>query len=91
MQRSEVVTPIPAEQELEMAVEEVTGKPFPGEPEDRLEALKKRVRHLESEVNLLTRGDLTPYDEDELKRLRDELDEAKKQQAEWQAQHESRN
>src|SRR5579859_1278147 len=84
-------SPLPPE-ELEMAVEEITGKPFPGNSEERTQALKNRICYLETQLRNL---------EDEKNRLRSfretraklsgELAEAKKQLAEWQTQHEGRN
>jgi len=76
----------PPPEELEMAVEEMTGKPFPGKPEERVEALKRRIDYLSCRIL-----SLDPADQDLLKRYSQELAEAKKQLTEWQAQHKGRN
>src|SRR5579859_456204 len=75
--------PSPPE-ELEMAVEEVTGKPFPGNSEERTQALKNRICYLETQLRNLG-------DEETRSKFSAELAEAKKQLAEWQAQHKGRN
>ena len=43
----------PPEEELEMAVEDLTGKDTPGSPEQRIEALKKRIEYLKEQMQCL--------------------------------------
>lgn len=81
-----------------MAVEEVTGRPFPGKPEERVGALKARISYLESHItSMRERGpaggpiNFKESDREVFERYQRELAEAKLQLSQWKAQHEGRN
>jgi len=76
--------PEPPIEELEMAAEELLGEDTPGTPEDRIEALKKRVAYLE--------GHLREAEDDQvIASFKKDLTAAQQQLARLQAVHESRN
>jgi hypothetical protein len=86
---------IPPE-ELEMAVEEATGKPVAGDPEDRLKAIEKRVAYLQQQcqdvLNSQADGKLSEATSQALlDETRRDLNEAKRQLTAWRAQHQGRN
>jgi hypothetical protein len=79
----------PPPEELEMAVEEMTGKPFPGKPEERIEALQKRIDYLRSQLDELSRAGAREFAA--ASKITQDLAEARRQLSEFQAQHEGRN
>jgi hypothetical protein len=86
---------IPPE-ELEMVVEEPTGKPTAGAPEDRIKALEQRIAYLQQEIRdyiiLEEGGQSTVGETDKIFASRGKvLEEAKHQLAAWRAQHLGRN
>jgi hypothetical protein len=86
---------IPPE-ELELVVEESTGKPLSGTAEDRIKALEQRIAYLQQELRdyiiLEEEGQSTEQETDKLIASRGKvLEEAKRQLAAWRAQHQGRN
>ena len=77
--------PMPRE-EIETGVEESLGHPLPGPASERLTAITKRIEYLEDQIQRATNNGLEIPD-----RVRNDLTEARKQLAEWQAQKEGRN
>jgi hypothetical protein len=73
-------------EELEMATEEMTGHPFPGKPDERIEAIKKRIAYLENQKSAAEERMDRSFES-----LAKDLAEARKQLSEWQAQHKGRN
>lgn len=81
----------PSPEDLEMAVEELTGKPTAGNPAERIEALKKRIIFLEAERRTALDR---PDDVDRAEWLaanQQDLDNARRQLADFKAQHDGRN
>lgn len=86
----------PPEEELEMATEEITGKPFSGKPDERVVALEKRVNYLEGLLSgYSVRSDpqesWSVFDRDAHRTIQKDLAEARKQLVAWKTQHEGRN
>jgi hypothetical protein len=79
----------PPPEELEMAVEEQVGHAMPGIPAERIDALTKRIEYINQQI-VIAAG-MTNRQDDELKRLNNELAAAKQQLEHWKIQHEGRN
>ena len=93
--------PEPPEEELEMAVEEATGKDTPGSPAERIEALKKRIAYLEQQLAaLIHHADVNPVNQGAIldqadigaiSHVQKDLTNARSQLIYWRALHEGRN
>ena len=70
-----------------MAAEELTGRPTPGLPADRIDALTKRIAYLERQKASF----LQQESQDGLDAITRDLAEARRQLLEWQHQNENRN
>ena len=84
----------PPPEELEMAVEEMMGRPFPGKPEERIDAIKKRIAYLHGLLLEITGRNphaMSKIDSEMYSKTLEELANAKLQLQDWQAQHEGRN
>ena len=86
--------PEPPPEDIEMAVEEALGHPLPGNPAERIAAMKKRITYLVDQ----RRGVIEACEEDPeadydslLQRNAAELAEARHQLQEWQLQEKGRN
>ena len=79
----------PPDEELEMAAEELLGRPTAGNPVDRLAAIQKRIVYLQEQRKRLLSGD--DVSEDALIANGRDLAEAHRQIKEWKAQYEGRN
>ena len=79
----------PPEEELEMAVEELTGRPIPGTPAERIEALTKRVVYLQNQLRELDAAGAREFTG--ANKVAKDLAGAQRQLKEWKAQHEGRN
>ena len=80
----------PPPEELEMATEESLGHPLAGNPAERIEAIKKRIAHLEDQRRRNNNTE-EPLKTALLRRTDSDLAEARQQLAEWEKQHEERN
>lgn len=76
--------PMPPEEDLEIGYEEVTGKPFPGNPAERVVALTKRVAYLEDQLRGLA-------GEDGSEKVAQDLADARKQLIYWRTLDQGRN
>ena len=74
----------PPSEELEMAAEEVTGKPFAGHPAERIAALTKRIAYLQKQLRAL--GGTEAQTSGAAGKVAQDLAEARRQLAQWQAQ-----
>ena len=72
-----------------MAVEESLGHPIPGSPQERMEALTRRIKYLDDQMEAAKM--LREQDYAEQQRLQRELAAAKEQLQHWKTQHEGRN
>jgi hypothetical protein len=76
--------PDPPEEELEMAAEEILGHATPGNPAERIEALKKRIAYLQNQLRELD-------DAGGASKVAQDLTEARRQLAEFQRLDQGRN
>ena len=86
--------PDPPEEELEMAIEDLTGKDTPGAPEQRIEALKKRIDYLFNQLHELALREPTEGGQslnDAASKVAFDLREARQQLARYQALNQGRN
>jgi hypothetical protein len=85
------------EEEFEMVKEELEGHPIKGHPDDRIVAIKQRIKYLRGCVSdLLSQcddsgGQMDRVTNDMLQSYKRDLAEASKQLTEWQLQQQSRN
>jgi Cu/Ag efflux protein CusF len=77
------------EEELEMAIEDFTGKPTPGQVVDRIKALEKRITYLHDQLAGLTMCE-NPSAEAS-KRVAHDLAKARTQLQHYQTLHQGRN
>jgi hypothetical protein len=87
--------PLPFPNEYEMAMEDFLGHPLPGNPQERLHALRRRLEYLKGAKLkcLALMEDGNDYDQATklLTEVNADIAEAKKQIGEWQAQYQGRN
>ena len=80
----------PPAEELEMATEELLGRPLAGNPSERIQAIQKRIVYLQDQRRR-TENTEEPGRSKLLGRIDADLAEARQQLAEWQKQHQERN
>jgi len=79
----------PPEEELEMVVEELTGRSIPGTPAERIEALTKRVVYLQNQLKELDAAGVREFTG--VGKVAKDLADAQRQLKGLKAQHEGRN
>jgi hypothetical protein len=85
----------PPSEELEMAVEELTGKDTPGDALDRIGALRLRIAYLQTQLDSMPEPAGNCAEQDAaftaIWKVGQDLADAKAQLAQLQANHEGRN
>ena len=79
----------PPEEELEMAIEDFTEQDTPGSPEQRIEALNKRIAYLRNQWDELTAAGAREFEG--ASKVAQDLAAARQQLARYQALNEGRN